>query len=94
MKDPTHAEMYAFLETQTCGDEDLRFDFEEAIYWFANDYHSGQWSNLYSALSTSIFSPGRCANAPSDYFLYDSLAVEFMGEDADQLARARNESPD
>ena len=31
---------------------------EEAIYRFASHYHSGQASNLYSALSCSPFRPG------------------------------------
>jgi hypothetical protein len=34
------------------------FDIEAAIYWFATDWHGGQWSNLYSALSTSPYKPG------------------------------------
>lgn len=31
---------------------------EIAIYWFADQYHSGQCSNLYSVLSTSNYKPG------------------------------------
>jgi len=38
--------------------EPHRMDIEAAIYWFANDYHSGQSSELYSILSTSNFKPG------------------------------------
>jgi hypothetical protein len=77
MKDPTHAEMYAFLETQACGSEDIRFDIEEAIYWFAADYHGGQWSNLYEALCASEYNPGMCARGPSDAFFYDMLVAEY-----------------
>ena len=39
---------------------------EEAIYWFARQYHSGQWSNLYSVLSTSDFKPSILANEIED----------------------------
>ena len=37
---------------------DELFSAECAIYWFAYAYHGGQWSNLYSALSTSAYHPG------------------------------------
>jgi hypothetical protein len=35
-----------------------RFDIEEAAYYLAAHYHSGQWSNLYSALCRSQLRPG------------------------------------
>lgn len=35
------------------------FEREEALYWFANQYHSGQWSDLYSILCMCEFNPGR-----------------------------------
>jgi len=38
-------------------DENIEFDIAAAIYWFASDYHGGQNSNLYSALSTSDYRP-------------------------------------
>jgi hypothetical protein len=34
---------------------------EIAIYWFANDYHDGQSSELYSILSTSPYHPSPLA---------------------------------
>lgn len=34
-------------------------DMEVAIHWFSQDYHSGQWSDLYSISSTSPYNPGR-----------------------------------
>lgn len=89
MKDPTHAEMYAFLATQACGEDDLRFDFEEAIYWFAAEYHGGQSSNLYAALCQSDalfydmlseYNPGPIANSPSNPFFYDMLVAEYGGD--------------
>ena len=77
MKDPTHAEMYAFLTSQACGEDDLRFDFEEAIYWFASDYHSGQWSNLYAVLCASEYTPSQLSRAASNPFFYDMLVAEY-----------------
>ncbi len=57
--------------------EESEFEVEEAIYWFANDFHGGQGSNLYSALSTSEYSPGLIASGPEDTFMYDELVAEF-----------------
>jgi len=58
--DPTKEEMVGFLtnEFQSMDSENIDFDVAAAIYWFGNDYHGGQNSNLYSALSTSEFRPG------------------------------------
>ena len=39
-------------------EEDFKFDVEAAIYWFANDWHNGQFTDLYSILSTSPYKPG------------------------------------
>jgi hypothetical protein len=69
--------MFAFLETQACGSEDIRFDIEEAIYWFAAAYHGGQWTNLYAALSTSDYTPGMFQNMPNDGLFYDMLVAEY-----------------
>jgi hypothetical protein len=63
MKDPTKAEMLAFLE-ETFGSEIDDFDREEAIYWFAYEWHGGQWSNLYSALCTSPYTPSPIGHGP------------------------------
>lgn len=35
------------------------YSFEKALYWLANDYHSGQNDIWYSILSTSDYKPGR-----------------------------------
>lgn len=34
-------------------------DAAAGLYWYANDYHEGQSSVLYSILSTSPYKPGR-----------------------------------
>lgn len=77
--DPTRAEMLAFLAGLYEG-EASDFDREEAIYWFANDWHGGQWSNLYSALSTSPYRPGPISNGPEPDSIADWLIGELQGE--------------
>lgn len=63
-KDPTKEEMVKFLNDKYKGhidytDEEIQFPIEAAIYWYAYNYHSGQNSNLYSALSTSKYQHSR-----------------------------------
>ena len=85
MSDPTKAEMLVFLAPMAAG-EATAFDEESAIYWFAADYHGGQWSNLYSALSTSEYRPGPCENGPEGgiaQMLYDALVSEYTNEPSD-----------
>ena len=81
MVDPTGDEMRAYLRPLAKQLDASDFDVEEAIYWFANDYHAGQDSYLYCALSTSEFSPGALARAPEPEgaaaLLYDELVEEF-----------------
>ena len=79
MQDPTREEMLEFLAPIAKQYEAEEFDIEEAIYWFAGDYHGGQWSNLYSALSTSPYKPGICTRAPGETAqeLYDALEEHF-----------------
>jgi hypothetical protein len=77
MQDPTRDDMLEFLRQHVThyvlfsSVEDAEFDIEEAIYWFATDYHGGQASNLYSALCQSPFKPGRLQSACSDEASYD-----------------------
>lgn len=81
MRDPTRDEMLEFLAAGPFADEADDFDREEAIYWFANDYHGGQWSNLYAALCGSPYSPGPIANGCEpdgmSAILYEELDAEF-----------------
>jgi hypothetical protein len=56
MPDPTREEMLATLAKQ-CPYAD-EFATEAAVYWFASDWHSGQWSDLYAALCSSPYRPG------------------------------------
>ena len=86
MQDPTRDEMLAFLASQPGADDELEreFDTEAAIYWFAYDYHGGQSSNLYSALSSSEYHPGPlCRDAAHEgefcAMLHEALETEFGG---------------
>jgi hypothetical protein len=74
LSDPTRDETLTALQG---ADE---FDIEAAIYWFANDWHGGQWSNLYSALSTSPYRPGLSESCCPDEALdcYDVLMSSFV----------------
>jgi hypothetical protein len=85
-KDPTIEDMREFLNGQFSKLVDIEsaeweFDREEAIYWFSYCWHSGQWSNLYSALSVSEFRPSPLANGPErgtlSEILYSELETEF-----------------
>lgn len=46
--------------------DEMHMDIESAIYWFANDYHNGQDSELYSVLNTSKYKPGRSYKSVDD----------------------------
>ena len=81
MLDPTKAEMVAFLAKQFDHDGD-EFDLEAAIYWFAFAWHGGQNSNLYSAGSTSKYSPGIATHFVNDetdltIWMYEALEAEY-----------------
>ena len=39
----------------------FNFDMEAAIYWFAADFHEGQFSDLYKIVSTSNYNPSMSA---------------------------------
>ncbi len=81
MKDPTANEMRDFLGGQFASDVMDEFDVESAVYWFANNYHNGCSSNLYSALSTSEYRPGpiegHCAKDSLAEMCYEALEREF-----------------
>ncbi len=65
MQDPTRDDMLTELrEAMPYADE---WTTEPAIYWFASDWHGGQWSNLYAALCASPYTPSRLESAcPED----------------------------
>jgi hypothetical protein len=84
MSDPTKQEMLDLIHNVAAHsemDEIDDFDIEGAIYWYAAHWHGGQNSNLYSALSTSKYSPGMLENGPEEGSMtervYSALDAEF-----------------
>jgi len=75
--DPSREEMIEHIR-KVYGREADEFDIEEAIYWFANDYHGGQSSNLYSALSTSEYRPGRMSNGPEEGSMGEMIYADLV----------------
>ena len=43
-----------------------QFDIAEAIYWFCNDNHEGQFSKEYEILCHIGFKPGALSNGPEE----------------------------
>ena len=81
-EDPTRKEMEKFLESKKKALEAEEFDVQVAIHYYASEYHSGQSSNLYSALSTSKYKPGRSESSADDVsdqagMLYNELQDKF-----------------
>jgi len=89
-QDPTKEEMIAFLEPMFGRGDGFEEDAESAMYWFANFNHGGQWSNLYSVLSTSPFSPGKLASGPingsMEEMMFRELEAQFgYGEETGEV---------
>ncbi|MBK6942476.1 MAG: hypothetical protein IPH13_20055 [Planctomycetes bacterium] len=65
-----HADMYE--------DEATAFDLAQALYWYASDWHGGQWHQLYSVLGVLHYRPGNSENGPEDgtaQDIYDALSA-------------------
>lgn len=81
IKDPSKEEMITFLKKSYGSEPEFLDTAEIAMYWFANHYHGGQWSNLYSVLSTSRFRPGPIARGPekgsAEEMMYEDLVLHF-----------------
>jgi hypothetical protein len=82
-------QMIAFLKKEfrhihsDINSKDAEFEIEGAIYWFANDYHGGGGSALYSILSTSPFKPGPSVRGPEEgieQMMYDTLEQKYGGK--------------
>ena len=80
MSDPTAEEMREFLRSKYLAPSTHEFDIEEAIYWFASDYHGGQWTNLYKAIYASQYRPGPMTRGPEDVgkMMYEDLEEKFI----------------
>ena len=85
--DPTIDEMRTFLKKEFGGlvdKESLENDGTAAMHWFANDYHGGQWTELYKVFSLG-FKPGPSHNSVKDEGevasdMYDALKKEYAGK--------------
>ena len=66
----------------------------EAAWWFASNFHNGQGSNLYRALTALDYRPGATRSGPEKGSLveaiYDSLCQEFAGESHAAIQRWEN----
>lgn len=93
--DPTLEEMREYLAGagfyEPMGDDGaapecagLDGDAEAAIWFYASDWHGGQDSNLYSALSCSPYSPGYFSTLEDEgeqaELCYAALQARFSGE--------------
>jgi hypothetical protein len=83
-QDPTKTEMlqaiYENFSPDLRNPNQTDFDIEEAIFWFANDYHGGQNSNLYEVLCNSPYEPGPNVAGPQGVDsadIYDFLVETF-----------------
>ena len=72
--DPTREEMLSFLAEQFGDAEEI--DVEEAIHWFAVNWHSGQNSNLYVASCASPYKPGLMERGARDVAAIYYAALE------------------
>ena len=68
----------------------------EAAWWFASNFHSGQGSNLYRALTELDYRPGATRSGPEKGSLveaiYDGLCQEFAGYSPAAIQRWENRS--
>ena len=60
-------------------------DIAAGAYWFAVNYHGGQFTELYAAQSRSPYRPGRCERGPDEsaQYAYDAHLVA-SGLEADE----------
>jgi len=67
--DPDYNEMLEFLKGYAVGVTDCAddFDYGNAIYWFASEWHHGQGSNLYEAIEACGYRPGASENGVCPY---------------------------
>ena len=82
--DPTYQEMKKFLQESRCSQHSLEADDSDcsvAIYYFAEQWHGGQSSNLYRAIYESGFKPGPSSSIETEdpwiKDMYDDLEDQF-----------------
>jgi hypothetical protein len=72
------------------GENEMAFSIAEGLYWFCNDWHPGQSSDLYLTQCRLHFKPSPMARGPEDEdakYVYNTLAetcrVDGLQEDDD-----------
>ena len=95
MTDPTRRQMLTHL-SQAYDLTEYADDAEIAMYWFAHDYHGGQWSELYAVLCGSPYRPGVLTNSvkkedPLAGLMYRELEIEFAQGRAAQPAASEDQ---
>lgn len=86
--DPDITELREFISKRferLLDKETLEYEGEIAIYWFANYYHSGLWSNLYTTMCAVQYNPGRMINNIEDeneiaIQIFNSIAANYFPE--------------
>jgi len=68
--DASPGELNSLVQRLCAADTDeaasLAFDIARGLYWHCSDWHSGQWSERYSILSTMGYKPGYSETQPSE----------------------------
>ena len=72
---------------------DFDMSAEAAVYYFANHWHSGQWSDLYRILCECEYKPGRLESFdswreedPVGEMFYDFLVGKYEGKYQEEVA--------
>ena len=87
-EDPDYIEMFTalshYLEYNPCdldiSELEMRFWFDEAIWWFAHEWHEGPGSNLYTAMNEMGYRPEPGQREPIDIEFYQALLDAFVEE--------------
>ena len=60
-----------------------RFEIARGLYWYAADYHEGQFSPLYSILSTIGYSPRRRELGPDEGDVSGDIYKKLVSKELD-----------
>lgn len=66
LKEKFFKKFKGLLDAKSIEDADLNFSLESALYWYGNDYHTGQSDIWYAVMSSSDYRPGRSDGSIED----------------------------
>lgn len=66
LKEKFFKKFKGLLDAKSVEDKELNVSLESALYWFGNDYHSGQSDIWYAVMSSSEYRPGRSEGSIED----------------------------